>query len=165
MLKVTLNDGNSLPWLAFGTGSALYEQDATDSVRIAIENGITHLDGAQIYGNEKSLGVGIKATGMPRSDLYITTKLHTTLPPGKTVKDLLSESLENLGVDYVDLFLVHSPGQARKAGKLKELWNAMELVCKERLTKSIGVSNFQVEDLKEILDGATIIPAVNQVSI
>lgn len=159
---ITLNDGSRVPWLAFGTGTALFGQDAANSVRTAIENGITHLDGAQMYNNENTLGAGIKASGKPRSDLYVVTKLNV-LDAGQTVKESLEASLKKLGLDYVDLFLIHSPNPAKKEGKLKEWWQGMEEVHKAGLAKSIGVSNFGVEDLKVILDGAKVIPAVNQV--
>jgi diketogulonate reductase-like aldo/keto reductase len=161
-LTIPLNDGSSVPWLAFGTGSALFGKDATEYVRLAIENGMTHLDGAQTYDNEQSLGAGIRASGKPRSDLYIVTKLKTP-DPGQTVKGLLNESLAKLGLDYVDLFLIHSPFWCRDRGNLKEIWKDMEEVQKEGLTKSIGVSNFNEEYLKVVLDGATVVPAVNQV--
>ncbi|KAF9469208.1 NADP-dependent oxidoreductase domain-containing protein [Collybia nuda] len=161
---ITLNDGNRVPWLAFGTGTALYGKNATDSVRAAIDNGITHLDGAQLYNNEDTLGAGIKASGKSRSDLYIVTKLNK-LDPGQTVKESLAISLKKLGVDYVDLFLIHNPLPAIKEGKLKEWWQGMEEAHNGGLAKSIGVSNFRVEDLKEILDGANVIPAVNQIEL
>lgn len=164
-LTFLLNDGTRIPWLAFGTGTALYGQDATNAVHTALENGITHLDGAQMYNNEDTLGAGIKASGKSRSDLYIVTKLRPGIGPEQTVKGLLEESLRKLDVDFVDLFLIHSPRPANQEGKLKELWRAMEAVKKEGLAKSIGVSNFRVEDLKVILDGAEIIPAVNQIEL
>lgn len=109
-------------------------------------------------------GDGIKASGKPRSELYIVTKLKG-LAPGQTVKETLVESLKKLGTDHVDLFLIHTPIPAATEGKLKEWWKGMEQVKQEGLAKSIGVSNFRVEDLKEIVDGASVIPAVNQVSL
>ncbi|TFK42440.1 NADP-dependent oxidoreductase domain-containing protein [Crucibulum laeve] len=160
----TLNDGTSVPWLAFGTGTALYGKDAAESVKQAIETGITHLDGAQMYNNEETLAAGIKASGKPRSELYIVTKLKPP-QPGQTVKGLLQESLKKLGTDYVDLFLIHTPRPANQEGKLKEQWKAMEEVHEEGLAKSIGVSNFRVEDLQVVLDGAKIVPAVNQIEL
>ncbi|KAG5637137.1 hypothetical protein H0H81_005666 [Sphagnurus paluster] len=142
---ITLNEGVQVPWLAFGTGTALYNRDAAELVRIAIDNGITHLDGAQMYNNEDSLGQGIKASNKPRSELFIVTKLKPGLE-GQTVKQTLEESLQKLGLDHVDLFLIHSPTPAnQEEGRLKELW--------------------KVEDLKEILDGAEIVPAVNQIEL
>jgi len=161
--SVPLNDGTHAPWLAFGTGTALYGRDAADFVRVAIKNGITHLDGAQVYNNEESLGAGIRASGKPRSELYVVTKLRV-LSPGQTVKSSLIESLKKLGLEYVDLFLIHSPSPANQDGTLNELWKGMEQLQKEGLVKSIGVSNFGVEDLQLVLDGATVIPAVNQAS-
>jgi diketogulonate reductase-like aldo/keto reductase len=159
--RIPLNDGTSAPWLAFGTGTALYNKDVAKFVEVAITSGVTHLDGAQMYRNEQSLGEGIKASGKPRSELYLVTKLFE-LNPGQTVKDTLVESLAKFGVDYVDLFLIHSP--LPYVGRLKEIWQQMEGVKNEGLTKSIGVSNFKVEHLNELLEGANIVPAVNQVS-
>lgn len=160
-----LNDGHNIPWLGFGTGTALYRQDATSLVKLAIETGITHLDGAQMYANEDSLGDGIKASGKPRSELFVTTKLDTPLPPGETVKDSLEKSLKKLQLDYVDLFLIHCPVPSADEGKLPDLWRQMEEVQAAGLTKSIGVSNFRVEDLQTILQSGKVVPAVNQVCI
>ncbi|KAL0946691.1 hypothetical protein HGRIS_012878 [Hohenbuehelia grisea] len=158
---IKLNDGAEVPWIAFGTGTAHYNQNASEVVRMAIDNGFTHLDGAQVYENEETLGEGIKASGKPRSELFITTKLNK-LAPGETVKQSLQASLQKLGVDYVDLFLIHFFVPWAKEGRIKEVWKGMEEVKKEGLAKSIGVSNFRIEDIKEVLDGASIVPAVNQ---
>ncbi|KAG6833683.1 hypothetical protein H0H87_002879 [Tephrocybe sp. NHM501043] len=162
-LTITLNDGTSVPWLAFGTGTALYGKDAAESVRAAIDTGITHLDGAQSYNNEDSLGAGIKASGKPRSELYIVTKFKS-LQPGPTLRQALEASLKKLEVEYVDLYLIHDPTPARKEGKLKKQWKEMEDLRRAGLAKSIGVSNYTVPDLEEILESAEIVPAVNQVS-
>lgn len=156
-----LNDGNQVPWIAFGTGTALFRKDAEDAIRLALDNGFTHLDGAQVYGNENTLGNGIVASGKSRSELFITTKLGQ-LQPGATPKSALQESLRQLKVDYVDLYLVHQANN--HVGKLKEVWKGMEEAQKAGLTKSIGVSNFTADHLKTILEIATIPPAVNQVS-
>ncbi|TFK76341.1 Aldo/keto reductase [Pluteus cervinus] len=161
---IKLNDGTAVPWLAFGTGTALYGRDATNAIRLAVDKGITHLDGAQIYDNEETLGAGIRSAGKPRSELYIVTKLKG-LNPGQTVKETLVISLKKLGVDYVDLFLVHSPHPANVDGTLKAVWQGMEEVKREGLARSIGVSNFRVEDLQTVLDGATVVPAVNQIEL
>ncbi|KAF8136780.1 NADP-dependent oxidoreductase domain-containing protein [Boletus edulis] len=155
-----LNDGTRTPWIAFGTGTALYKKDAADAVTVAIQNGFTHLDGAQMYENENSLGAGVVASGKPRSELYITTKL-AALEPGETPTSALKKSLEKLGVDYVDLYLIHQANQ--HVGKLKEVWKGMEAAKAAGLTKSIGVSNFTADHLKDILEVATVVPAVNQV--
>lgn len=160
---VTLNTGTKVPWFAFGTGTALYSKDAEQAVRTAIDNGVTHLDGAQLYANEDSLGAGIKASGKPRSELYIVTKLNYSLPAGQTVRQSLEESLKKLGTDYVDIFLIHNPKHARKWTKLTDLWKDMEKLQEAGLTKAIGVSNFEVKDLDEIMEVAKIKPAMNQV--
>lgn len=159
-LTFTLNDGNQIPWLAFGTGTAWYHQDAQKAVTMAIQTGVVHLDGAQMYRNEESLGAAILASGKPRSSLYVTTKLDK-VPEGKTVRDTLVESLKKLKVDYVDLFLIHVP---TAHPNLKSVWKEMEAAQKEGLTKSIGVSNFRISDLETVMDGATVVPAVNQVN-
>ncbi|KAJ3736118.1 NADP-dependent oxidoreductase domain-containing protein [Lentinula guzmanii] len=163
-LTFTLNDGVQIPWLGFGTGTALYTKDSTEAVKAAIQTGITHLDGAQLYRNEESLGQGIKESGVPREQLFVTTKLEET-PSAPTIKATLETSLKKLGLNYVDLFLIHSPFVAMKDGKLKEWWKEMEEIKKEGLAKSIGVSNFAVEHLQIILEDATVVPAVNQIEL
>ncbi|KAJ6623488.1 NADP-dependent oxidoreductase domain-containing protein [Mycena sp. CBHHK59/15] len=160
---IKLNDGTEIPSLAFGTGTALYGRDAEKAIKLAIDNGFTHLDGAQVYGNEASLGAGIKASGRPRSELYVVTKLKSGLGHDK-VRESLIESLEKLGLENVDLFLIHSPAGFTDE-ELKQLWQAMEAVHVEGLAKSIGVSNFRVQHLKAILPGAKIIPSVNQIEL
>ena len=156
---VTLNDGNKVPWIAFGTWSA-FPPDIQSFVTLAIQNGFIHLDAAQDYANEESVGAAITASGKQRSELYITTKLD---PRQKwdTPKSALEISLQKLGLSYVDLYLVHYPGPL--IGRLKEVWRGMEEAKSAGLTKSIGVSNFTVDHLKEILEVATIPPAINQV--
>ena len=159
-LTIPLNDGKQIPWLGFGTGTALYGKDAESAIKVAIANGIIHLDGAQLYGNEDSLGNGIAASGKSRSELFVTTKLGK-LPEGKTVRDTLVESLKKLKLDYVDLFLIHMPIQ--HPGRLPQVWREFEALQKEGLAKSIGVSNFRVKDFEQLMEGATVTPAVNQV--
>ncbi|KAI0032212.1 Aldo/keto reductase [Vararia minispora EC-137] len=157
---IKLNDGTTIPWLGFGTGTALYAKDAEKMVTAAIQSGLTHLDGAQIYGNEDSLGAGIIASGRPRSELFVTTKLKK-LPEGVSVRDSVVESLQKLKTNYIDLLLIHVP--TNFPGRLKETWKELEALKAEGLTRSIGVSNFGISTLKEIMEGSTIVPAVNQV--
>ncbi|KIK44137.1 hypothetical protein CY34DRAFT_803055 [Suillus luteus UH-Slu-Lm8-n1] len=148
--------------MAFGTGTSLRQKNAQNPVENAIANGFTHIDGAQMYENEESLGVAIRASGTPRSALFVTTKLDR-LRPDQTAKTALQVSLKKLGLEYVDLYLVHVPGH--HAGRLKEVWKMMEECKRERLAKSIGVSNFEVAHLQEILEGAEFPPSVNQIEI
>lgn len=126
----------------------------------AINAGFTHLDGAQLYDNEEYLGAGIAATGKPRDQLFITTKLGKPAE-GKTVRDTLVQSLKKLQLDYVNLFLIHTPLQF--PGRLKDVWKEMEALKKEGLTRSIGVSNFRAAQLREILDVAEVPPSINQI--
>jgi len=153
----TLNDGTRIPWLAFGTGTALFSRDSKHLISLAIANGITHIDGAQAYRNEESMGEGMRASGKPRSELYVVTKLKNE---GKSVRQSLEGSLKRLGLDHVDLYLVHTPLEYQ--GRLKQVWAEMEEVQKAGLTTSIGVSNFGVKDLGEILAEGSVVPAVNQ---
>ncbi|KAI0032211.1 NADP-dependent oxidoreductase domain-containing protein [Vararia minispora EC-137] len=157
---VKLNDGNSIPWIGYGTGTALFKQDCEKLVVSAIHSGFTHIDGAQMYSNENSLGAGVVSSGKSRTELFVTTKL-LQLGPGQSVRDTLVKSLQELKTDYVNLFLVHTP--TNFVGRLKETWKEMEAVKAEGLAKSIGVSNFRQKELEVILGNATIIPAVNQI--
>ncbi|KAI9446139.1 Aldo/keto reductase [Lactarius indigo] len=151
--RVKLNDNTTIPLLAFGTGTVLYGKDAENMVAAAINSGFTHLDGAQIYRNEESLGAGIATAGKPREQLFVTTKLNKPAE-GKTVRDTLVESLAKLRLEYVDLFLVHTPLHFPEPG--------LEALKKEGLARSVGVSNFRTPQLREILDGAEFPPSVNQ---
>ena len=157
----TLNDGTQIPWIAFGTGTVHRDQDVSATISLAIANGITHLDGAQMYKNEEWVGKAIASSGRPRSELYVTTKLDE-VPEGRTVRDMLMESLTKLHLDYVDLFLIHVP--VHHPGRLQTVWKELEALHRDGLTKSIGVSNFAIKHLEEILEGATILPAINQAS-
>ena len=157
----TLNDGTQIPWIAFGTGTVHRDQDVSATISLAIANGITHLDGAQMYKNEEWVGKAIASSGRPRSELYVTTKLDE-VPEGRTVRDMLMESLTKLHLDYVDLFLIHVP--VHHPGRLQTVWKELEALHRDGLTKSIGVSNFPIKHLEEILEGATMIPAINQES-
>ncbi|PIL23988.1 transporter [Ganoderma sinense ZZ0214-1] len=161
---IKLNDGREIPWLGFGTGTALYGKDAETSVSNAIAKGFVHLDGAQMYQNEDSLGKAIAASGVPREKLFVTTKLYK-LGEGETVRDSLLQSLKKLHVDYVDLYLIHVPQDFGRA--LKDIWRQFEDLKTEGLAKSIGVSNCRISDFAALgLDepgGVRIPPAINQI--
>ena len=160
---IKLNDGTTIPMLAFGTRISHDKKDAQHLVTAAINAGITHLDGAQLYENEEYLGAGIAAAGKPRERQFITTRLNK-LAEGKTVRDSLVESLKKLQLEYVDLFLIYTPLFHTESGGLKAVWKALEAVKKEGLARSIGVSNFRTAQLREVLDGAEFPPSVNQAS-
>lgn len=166
-----LNDGIQIPSLALGTGTALFHHEDAHTMAIlesAISIGFTLFDGAQRYKNEAALGAAIKASesSVPRSELFICTK-YAPLTSGETARTALYKSLEKLGLEYVDLYLVHAPNDHMDGGGggLKEVWKVMEECKREGLARSIGVSNFGVGHLLEIVEGAQVLPAVNQLEI
>ncbi|KAF2710925.1 aldo-keto reductase family 1 member C13 [Pleomassaria siparia CBS 279.74] len=163
-----LNDGTSMPMLAYGTGTAWYKQGeeskidqaVIDGVKTAIKLGYTHLDGAEMYKTEPELGTAIKESGVSRDKLYIVTKVLTNV---SDIENALKNSLKKLQVDYVDLYLIHSPFWAKSDADLQKAWSSMEAVQASGLTKSIGVSNFLPKHLETILKTAKVVPACNQI--
>ncbi|KAI0071306.1 Aldo/keto reductase [Panus rudis PR-1116 ss-1] len=156
---IKLNDGTSIPNIAFGTWTLGGGQQATDKVDQAISVGFNHIDTAQSYRNEKEAGVAIKESGLDRKDLYITTKYSGL--NGLDIETSINNSLENLGVKYVDLYLIHHPRLAQP--DIPTTWKQMEKVKADGKAKSIGVSNFAVEDLKILLASAKVKPVANQI--
>ncbi|KAF2016606.1 aldo-keto reductase family 1 member C13 [Aaosphaeria arxii CBS 175.79] len=164
-----LNDGTSMPMLAYGTGTAWYktgeeskiDQAVIDSVKTAIKLGYTHLDGAEMYKTEPELGIAIQESGVARDKLFVTTKVPDT--SRSDIAGSLRASLKKLGLDYVDLYLIHSPFAAKTDEDIQGAWAQMEAVQKEGLARSIGVSNFRPVDLKALVKTAKVVPAVNQI--
>lgn len=154
---VTLNDGNEFPAIAFGTGSTMKYKDVTDYVGQAIENGFSHIDTAQFYQTEAYVGLAIKESGLPRSSLYITTKYSFHGSPRQAIQ----QSLNKIGLSYVDLYLVHFPSLF---SDFESGWQEFEKMKKDGLTRSIGVSNFNLENLQKLMKIAVTKPAVNQIS-
>ncbi|KAG1790278.1 NADP-dependent oxidoreductase domain-containing protein [Suillus plorans] len=150
---VTLNDGNEFPTIAFGTGSTMKYRDVTDYVGQAIENGFSHIDTAQMYQTETYVGLAIKESGLSRSSLYITTKYSG---PGKS-QQAIQQSLNKINISHVDLYLMHFPALFSESE-----WQEFEKMKKDGSTRSIGVSNFTLEDLQRLLKTAVTKPAVNQ---
>ncbi|KZP01250.1 Aldo/keto reductase [Calocera viscosa TUFC12733] len=157
-----LLDGTTIPQLAFGTGTALYQKNVVEPVLAAIKANYTHIDAAQVYGNEDSVGDAIAQAGLPRDQLYVTTKV-VKLDPGETVTQSIKGSLAKLKLDYVDLFLIHSPTGFEAPGRLEEVWQGLEEVKDKGLAKSIGVSNFRIKDFHRVLKIAKYKPVVNQI--
>ncbi|KAI0078624.1 Aldo/keto reductase [Panus rudis PR-1116 ss-1] len=178
----TLNNGVKIPAIGLGTWQSKPE-DVTAAVEYAIkEVGYRHIDTAWAYGNEQAVGEGIRRSGVPRSELFITTKLWGT--HHNAVEKWLDESLKNLGLDYVDLYLIHWPIALNPNGNdpvfpkrpdgsrdvltdwpISKTWAQMEEVYKKGKAKSIGVSNVSIPILSTLLSTATIPPAVNQLEI
>ncbi|KAG7094646.1 hypothetical protein E1B28_005470 [Marasmius oreades] len=179
--KIKLNNGSEIPAIGLGTWQSKPEEVAA-AVAHALKEGYRHIDCAWGYGNEKDVGEGIRQSGVPRSDIFITSKLWSTYH--SRVEECLDQTLSNLGVDYLDLYLVHWPVPMNPKGnhpvfpllpngkrdvdhswKLSQTWEQMEDVLKKGKVKAIGVSNFSVKKLEEILPTANIVPAVDQLEI
>lgn len=158
---LTLNDGNRIPQL--GLGVFLVEPDEAERiVSDAFEVGYRHIDTARIYKNEEGVGRAIASSGLSRDELYITTKLWNSDQGADTARPALEASLERLGLDYVDLYLIHWP--APKYGKHVESWNALIELKEAGLVTSIGVSNFMRQHLEDI-DASGVVPVVNQIEL
>lgn len=159
---LTLNSGHTIPQL--GLGVFQVEADVAKRVVLdALEVGYRHIDGAWIYRNEEGVGEAIAESGIPREELFVTTKLWNTFQGVAEPRQGLEESLEKLGLDYVDLYLIHWPAPIRNA--FVDSWAQLESFVSEGLVKSIGVSNFLPEHLDTLLAGASIVPAVNQIEL
>ncbi|TAQ90838.1 hypothetical protein B7494_g834 [Chlorociboria aeruginascens] len=167
-----LHDGNEIPMIGYGlgTGRAVksksrkddsIDKELVDTVVMAIKAGYTHLDGAEAYGNEPELGQAIKDSGVPRENLYVTTKISGT--QAKDTKTAFETSLKKLGLDYVDLYLIHAPFFAKTPDELQAKWADMEAIRESGKAKSIGVSNFLQKDLEVILKTAKVSPVINQI--
>ncbi|MBC7725339.1 MAG: aldo/keto reductase [Burkholderiaceae bacterium] len=159
---LTLNDGNEIPQLGFG----VFLVDPADTERIvadALEIGYRHIDTAAIYGNEEGVGRAIAASGIPRDELFITTKLWNAAQGTQSAYDAIDISLEKLGLDQVDLYLIHWPTPKRDL--YVESWKALEQIKADGKTTSIGVSNFLVEYLERLATETDTIPAVNQIEL
>ncbi|EPE07425.1 aldo keto reductase [Ophiostoma piceae UAMH 11346] len=171
--NLKLNDGTEIPFIAYGLGTANYkgpsskpfDQKIVDSTVTAIKAGFTHLDGAEVYGNEEELGAAIKAAGVPREKLYIVTKYNPKpLTDKETVEDAFALSLKKLGVDRVDLYLIHHPfWEGVTDEQLQSRWAEVEAIQKSGRATTIGVSNYLKPHLEATLKTATIKPAINQI--
>lgn len=160
--SVKLNDGTTIPQLGFGTFKVPAEETAA-TVTTALEVGYRHIDTAQGYGNEAEVGEAIAASGLPRDEIYLTSKLHNKDHARDDVMRSFDETMEKLRVDTLDLFLIHWPLPTRYDGDFVSTWKAMlELVEQGRLT-SAGVSNFQPDHLDLIVKETGVAPVVNQI--
>jgi diketogulonate reductase-like aldo/keto reductase len=160
--NVSLNDENTIPVLGIGVGE-LTEAETEHAVSAALEIGVRLIDTAAAYGNEAAVGRAIAASGIPRAEIFVTTKLATENQGFKSARDACAASLERLGLDYVDLYLIHWP--AGDAGRYVDSWGGMLKSRELGHTKSVGVANFNAEDLSNIIDLSFIAPAVNQIEL
>ena len=171
MKTMKLMNGVEIPTLAYGTW-LIKNEDAEECVKTAIKCGYRHIDTAQAYGNEEGVGKGIKASGIKREDIFVTTKVMAEYKSYQEAKDSIKYSLMRLGLDYVDLILIHCPqpwaefrGEKRYFKENIEVWKALEEAYKEGKVRAIGVSNFLNDDIQNIFDHCEIKPMVNQILI
>lgn len=174
----TLNTGAKIPAVGFGTWQAA-PHEVEKAVEVALRAGYQHIDCAAIYRNETEVGQGIKNSGVDRKTIFITSKLWNSKHDPKDVEAALDQSLKDLGVEYVDLYLMHWPVAFASGDRLfplddegvfklsnvpfNDTWKAMEALVKTGKTRAVGVSNFNIRRLKELLSVAEVVPAVNQV--
>ena len=166
MKKLILNDGQKLPTVGFGTYKS-EGQEGIEAVSTAISSGYSLIDTAAVYGNEETVGKGIKASGASREDIFVTTKLWRENLGYEATKKEFEKSLNRLDLEYIDLYLIHWPANAKNYDNWQktnaDTWRAMEELQAEGKIKSIGVSNFFQEHLEALFETAKVIPAVNQI--
>ncbi|MEK3658325.1 aldo/keto reductase [Paenibacillus sp. FSL F4-0236] len=155
----TLNDGVTMPWLGLGVYQTKDGEEVIHAVKTAVELGYRSIDTAAGYNNEEGVGQAIRECGVARDELFITTKVRNPDQGYESTLKAFEVSRRKLGLDYIDLYLIHWP----VAGKYRETWKALIHLQKEGLIKSIGVSNFQIHHLKDIIEDTSVVPVVNQV--
>ncbi|WP_158861916.1 aldo/keto reductase [Leifsonia sp. AG29] len=160
--QVTLNDGNAIPQLGFGVYK-IPEDQTPEAVLAALEAGYRHIDTAAFYGNERGVGEGIRRSGLDRGDVFVTSKVWWTENGYDSTLRSFDASLERLGFDTIDLFLIHWP--APRSDKYVETWRALERVHEEGRARSIGVANFHTHHLERLARETATVPVVNQVEL
>lgn len=165
----TLSNGVKIPKIGLGTWQIPDGEDTYNSVMFALKNGYRHIDTAKAYGNEASVGKAVRDFGIAREEVFITTKLPAECKGYDIAKKCFEESLSDLGLGYIDLYLIHAPWPWDKMGMdctegNMESWKAMEEIYESGKARAIGISNFAPEHIQPILDQCNIVPMVNQVS-
>ena len=165
----TLSNGVNIPKLGLGTWM-IDDTSVSEAVRQAVSIGYRHIDTAQAYQNEVGVGNGIHTSGVPRADIFVTSKVAAEAKSYQTAANSITASLEKMGLDYIDMMLIHSPqpwaewrGEKRYYDENMDVWLALEDAYKAGNLKAIGVSNFLVDDLENVLAGCAIKPMVNQI--
>jgi 2,5-diketo-D-gluconate reductase A len=164
---IILNDGNTIPQLGFGVWQ-IEPENTAEAVGEALRVGYRHIDTAQIYGNEKEVGEAIRATGLGRGDVYVTSKLNNAFHEPQDAREAFERTLSDLGFDYVDLFLIHWPLPRLRSlyfGNLVSTWRILEEFHRDERARSIGVSNFQIDHLEQLAAETDTVPAVNQIEV
>ncbi|MFF2521244.1 aldo/keto reductase [Streptomyces liangshanensis] len=160
--RIALHDGTRVPQLGFGVFQVGDEQ-TTDAVLAALAAGYRSVDTAAVYGNEAGVGRALAASGVPRDELYVTTKLWNDDQGYDATLTAFDTSLDKLGLDHVDLYLIHWPAPAR--GLYLETWRALQKLLADGRTRSIGVSNFRPAHLRRLIEDSGVVPVVNQVEL
>ena len=161
-----LSNGYKIPCIGFGTWKTKEGKDTFDSVKTAIETGYRHVDTAAVYGNEVSVGEAVRASGIAREDVFITSKVWNESRGYDKAMKAFEETLTKLGTDYLDLYLIHWPASSSQFDNWEELnretWRAMIEIYKSKRARSIGISNFMPHHMKAIMD-SEILPMINQI--
>jgi 2,5-diketo-D-gluconate reductase A len=162
--NLSLNDGSTIPQLGFG----VFQVPPEDTARItgqALEAGYRHIDTAEMYGNEKGVGEAIRSSGIPRDELFITSKLNNGFHEPDRAREAFDQTLADLGLDQVDLFLIHWPLPTRYDGDFVSTWRTLIEHQLGGRARSIGVSNFQPDHLARLAEETDVVPAVNQIEV
>ena len=162
--SIQLNDGNSIPQLGFGVFQIPPEETA-EATRLALEIGYRHIDTAEMYGNEREVGEAVRASGLDRDEVFVTSKLNNGAHRPDDARAAFDRTLSALGFDHVDLFLIHWPLPTLYDGDFVSTWRALEEFRADGRARSIGVSNFEVDHLERLAAETDVVPAVNQIEL
>jgi 2,5-diketo-D-gluconate reductase A len=161
---IALNDGNTIPQLGFGVFQ-IEPGETAEAVTEALRVGYRHIDTAEMYGNEREVGEGLRASGLDRGDVFVTSKLNNAFHEPDDARRAFDETLSELGFDHVDLFLIHWPLPTLYGGDFVSTWKVMEEFHNDGRARSVGVSNFQVDHLERLAAETDTVPAVNQIEV
>jgi diketogulonate reductase-like aldo/keto reductase len=159
--RVSLSDGNSIPLLGLGTWEAQPGGETRDAVAFALETGYRHIDTAKLYNNERDVGEAVCDSGIPRAEIFVTTKLWNSDQGYQSAHDAFNRSMDELGLVYVDLYLIHFPVKDLRI----DSWRALEEIKASGRARSIGVSNFSHKHLQELFSHSDTRPVVNQIEL
>ena len=161
---IRLNNGVEIPQLGFGVYQ-IPPEETVEAVGAALEIGYRHIDTAEMYGNEKEVGEAVRASGLDRGEIFVTSKLNNSFHEPQDAREAFDRTLSDLGFDYVDLFLIHWPLPTLYDGDFVSTWKTLEEFKRDGRARSIGVSNFQSEHLEKLGAETETVPAVNQIEV